>query len=733
MKSHTIRPLLLFILLLFPVLLAGNGQGQVCGTIRCHVSGAPLEAVNVYLKNTQFGAASDDEGNYCIYDIPPGEYTILIRMIGYKTREIKDITISGSDMVTLDVFLSPTVLEYDQSVTVTSTRGPSLVTDVPASVNVLNAHAPEYRNAQNLSEILQNIQGVFIKDQGGLGNTKTISLRGSTSGQVVVLLDGQRINNPQTGEVDLSTLSLEGVEKIEVVRGSNSALYGADAIGGVINIITRADTPPEKGWHGLVKTTGASFGTVSLESAFHFNQNHWDFNASGKYLSSEGDFSFTDNYGNERIRRNADIESAEFHGRLATFLGEGLFTRSLELSYRHHESDRGAPGTIEPYYYRARMWDKQNQVNMLLSSKIFSCLHELRWQNYYYDSWSRYFNDESLQNVDSRFKTRTGGSEIQIRSILQDWSTLTYGTGIRIDQMEDYQVSAERSRTSAYLFAVSENQLPVHALSLQKISVVPSVRYDWNSDYPNRFSPKIGVVFNWGESWKTSLKMNAGLSYRAPTFNDLYWPEDAWTRGNPDLQPENGMDRDMGIRLQYPILNGLYVESTYYENYLSDLIIWQETAGLWMPENVQNARIRGLENSVKFSPLKEHITVQANYTWMDARNKSKKAPAENDKILVYRPKHTANFSFTARIDPFYFIYSYQFVSRRYTDATNLWDNSLDPYVLSDISCGYTLPVKSVVLTLNGQLKNLFNKEYRVIKNMPVPGREWRVSITVEKK
>ncbi len=227
--------------------------------------------------------------------------------------------------------------------------------------------------------------------------------------------------------------------------------------------------------------------------------------------------------------------------------------------------------------------------------------------------------------------------------------------------------------------------------------------------------------------------MNAGLSYRAPTFNDLYWPEDAWTRGNPDLQPENGMDRDMGIRLQYPILNGLYVESTYYENYLSDLIIWQETAGLWMPENVQNARIRGLENSVKFSPLKEHITVQANYTWMDARNKSKKAPAENDKILVYRPKHTANFSFTARIDPFYFIYSYQFVSRRYTDATNLWDNSLDPYVLSDISCGYTLPVKSVVLTLNGQLKNLFNKEYRVIKNMPVPGREWRVSITVEKK
>ncbi len=733
MKPHMIRSLLLPILLLLPVLLIGKGQGRICGRIQCHESGEPLGAVNVFLKNTPFGAASDSEGYYRLSDVPSGEYTILYRMIGYKTLEIENIIVSAGETVTLDVFMSPTVLEYDQAITVTSTRGPSLVTDVPASVNVLDTDAPEYQNAQNLSEILQNIQGVFIKDQGGLGNTKTISLRGSTAGQVVVLLDGQRINNPQTGEVDLSTLSLEGVEKIEVVRGSNSALYGADAIGGVINIITRSDKTEETGWKGSVKTTGASFGTASLESTLQYKLKRWDFSAAGKYLTSEGDFTFTDNYGQERVRENADIESAEFHGRIAATLGEEVFTRLLEFSVRHHESERGAPGTIEPYYYRARMWDKQNQVNLMMNGKIFSCRHDLRWQNYYYDSWSRYFNDESMQKVDSRFKTRTGGSEIQVRSILKDWSTLTYGTGVRLDYMQDHQTSDERTRTSAYFFTLSENQLPVHVLRLQKISVVPSVRYDWNSDYPNRLSPKIGCVLNWGERWQTSLKMNAGLSYRAPTFNDLYWPEDAWTKGNPDLNPENGMDWDIGIRLQYPILNELYVESTYYENYLSDLIIWQEKAGLWMPENVQSARIKGLENSVKFSPLKDYLTVQINYTWMNARNKSEKAPAEHDKILVYRPKHTANLSLTTRYNHFHVIYNYQYVSRRYTDATNVWKNSLDPYSLSGISCGYVWAVGSVNVALNGQLKNVFNTEYRVIKNMPVPGREWRVSITVEKK
>jgi len=730
---HKIRPLLLSILLFLPVLLAGNEQGRICGTIRCHESGAPLAAVNVYLKRIPLGAASDSDGNYCIFDVPPGEYTVIFRMIGFETQKIKNVSISDGETVTLDIFMRPTVLEYDQSITVTSTRGPTLVTDVPASVNVLDMDAPEFQNARNLGEILQNIQGVFIKDQGGLGNIKTISLRGSTSGQVVVLLDGQRINNPQTGEVDLSTLSLEGVKKIEVVRGSNSALYGADAIGGVVNIITRSDKQEKTGWHSSVKTTGASFGTFSLESTVDAKIKHWDLDASGKYLLSEGDFTFTDNYGQERTRENADIESIDLHGRAATSLGQGLFARHLEFTLRHHKSERGAPGTIEPYYYRARIWDKQNQANILLSSKIFSCIHELRWQNYYYDSWSRYFNDESLQKVDSRFTTRTGGSEIQIRSILEDWSTLTYGSGIRMDYMQNHQTSDKRVRTSAYLFTVSENQLPVHIFGMKKLALVPSLRYDWNSDYPNRLSPKIGLVFNWGERWLTSLKMNTGLSYRAPTFNDLYWPEDAWAKGNPDLSPENGVDWDMGIRLQYPFLNGFYLESTYFENYLSDMIIWQEKAGLWMPENVQSARIRGLENSLKFSPVKNNLTFQANYTFMDARNTNQQAPAEYKKILVYRPKHTVNVSLTARIRHFHGTYSYQYVSRRYTDVTNVWNNSLDPYNLSHISFGYQMPFKTICLKVNAQLKNLFNTEYSVIKNMPVPGREWGVSFTVEKR
>lgn len=732
MKNRNFLVWIFSFFFLFPILLSGNEGGHLCGRVLHHETGAPLEAVNIYIKNTPYGAASDRDGYYVIHDIPPGEYIVLFTSIGYKSQEFKNVRIENNKTLTLNVFMSPTVLEYNDIITVTSTRGPSLVTDVPASVNVLDLDNPEYQAAQDLGEILQNIQGVFIKDQGGLGSTKTLSLRGSTSGQVVVLLDGQRINNPQTGEVDLSMLSLEGVKKIEVVRGSNSALYGADAIGGVINIITRSEEKPQEGWRGSMKTTGASFGTMALESSLNIFPKRLDISASGKYLRSEGNFTFTDNYGQTKTRYNADVESFELQGRIATTVGEGLFAPHLDASARHLEAERGAPGTIEPYYYRARMWDKQNQATLLLTKKVFSPCHELQWQTYYYDTWNRYFNDESLQKIDSRFKTRTAGSELQMRSILKEENTLTYGMGFRLDYMKNLQLSTEKERTSAYLFTVSENQIPVHPLTLQKISLVPSIRYDWNSDYTNRFSPKMGVVFNWGETWLTSLKMNVGLSYRAPTFNDLYWPEDAWTKGNPDLKPENGMDWDIGIRLNYPILNNVYFESTYFENYLSNLIIWQEKAGLWMPDNVQSARIRGVENSIKFSPLKNYLTLQANYTYMDARNTHKNIPAEYNKILVYRPQHIVNVSLTTRFGHFYGMYSYQYISRRYTDVTNVWKNSLEPYHLSHISGGYQIPFKAVTLNIHAQIKNVFNTEYRVIKNMPIPGREWRLSFGIEK-
>lgn len=718
----------IFSILMTIELIAGQDYGQISGTVRCIDSDQPLIAVNVYLKNTHIGTATDENGYYKISNIPPGKYEILVEIIGYTKIQRQIVKIKTGDNIDLNFALLQEAIFFKKGVTVTATRGHSLISEVPSSVNVVDKQELELKNPQNLAEALQNVLGVNIKDYGGLGNTKSISLRGSSASQVLILLDGQRLNNPQSGSVDLSQISLEGIEKIEVVRGGNSALYGSDAIGGVINIISKKPDPDKQGVAGDLKFGIASFGTYSAEPSIRFSIKNTSITASYKYLSSKSDFSYIDNYGNNATRVNSDIISRNYYVGLIHKFGDPHYQRNLSLTFKHYNSARGAPGTIEPYYYHARMWNRNNRISAVYTGKVFNLFHNLRFQSYYYDSWYKYKNDETTGSILSKYTTQTYGNEIQFNSVIGPQVSLTYGSGLRYDQNRDIITKNLNKQTSYYLFAVNESVICINSL-LQTISFVPSLRYDTDSKYMNHIvSPKLGAIFNFGEVWKSSLKLNAGKSYRAPTFNDLYWPEDAWTIGNPDLEPEYGTDWDIGIRLQYPILNGVYFESCYFESNMTNLIIWQQV-DKWMPLNVDKSRNRGIENSLKISLIKEYLDISANYMYLDTRNLSE-SPTTYNKILVYRPKHTVNISTTLNLKSIRLNYQYSYNSRRFTDASNTWGNSLDPYSVSDITVNFNAKIMKTQMDYSFQIKNIFNHEYRVMKNMPVPGREYRFLVKV---
>ncbi|NHZ84388.1 MAG: TonB-dependent receptor [Planctomycetia bacterium] len=709
-------------------LIAAQDFGQVSGTVKCLETDQPLIAVNVYLKNTHIGTATDENGYYRISDIPPGKYEVLAEIIGYTKVRRQIVEIKSGDNINLNFVLNQKVISIKNDITVTATRGHSLITEVPSSVNVVDAQELELKNPQNLAEALQNVPGVNIKDYGGLGNTKSISLRGSSNSQVLILLDGQRINSPQSGSVDLSQISLEGIEKIEVVRGGNSALYGSDAIGGVINIISKKPDIDELGIAGDIKTGIASFGTYSIAPSLRFNIKNTSITTTYKYLSSDGEFSYTDNYGKVAKRVNSDIISRDYYVGLIRKFGDPHYQRNLSLTFKHYYSAQGAPGTIEPYYYDARMWNRNNKISAVFTGKVFNLFHNFRVQSYYYDSWYKYKNDETAGGILSEFTTQTYGNEIQLSSVIGPQVSLTYGSGLRYDQNNDIITKSMNKQISYYLFVVNESVISINSL-LQTISFVPSLRYDTDSKYMNHIvSPKFGAIFNFGEIWKSSLKLNAGKSYRAPTFNDLYWPEDAWTVGNPDLEPEYGTDWDIGIRLQYPILGGIYFESSYFESNMTNLIIWQQI-DKWIPLNVDKSRNSGIENSLKIAIIKDYLDLSANYMYLNTRNLSE-SPATYNKILVYRPKHTVNVSATLTLKSIQLNYQYSYNSRRFTDASNTWGNSLASYSVSDITVNCNIKMMKTKMDYSFQIKNIFNNEYRVIKNMPVPGREYRLSMKV---
>jgi outer membrane cobalamin receptor len=257
--------------------------------------------------------------------------------------------------------------------------------------------------------------------------------------------------------------------------------------------------------------------------------------------------------------------------------------------------------------------------------------------------------------------------------------------------------------------------------------LVPALRYDYFSDYEGRFSPKIGGVFNFGTSWKTTLKWNTGLSYRAPNFNELYWPSDPWTVGNPDLKAEHGFDWDLGIRLRYPIFNGIALDLTYFDVRMKDLILWQSLGQIWMPLNVDKVRNKGLEVNFNVNPMWSVLSLSLNYTLLDARNLTEERNTKN-KILVYRPRHTLNLGFTLEWRQFRFAYDFSYVSRRYTTAANT--AYLDPYQTSDLVFAFQQPIGSWKSTFTFQIKNVFDEKYEIIQYQPIPGREYRANIGI---
>ncbi|HNY91988.1 MAG TPA: TonB-dependent receptor plug domain-containing protein [bacterium] len=726
MKKSGVIPVLFALILALPA-PARPDHGQITGTVSSAETNEPLPAANVYLKNTHVGCVTDTQGGFTIDQIPAGEYILVADYVGYAevSRVVK---VTEGSSLKLQLKLKPAPYKFNDPITVTATRGVSLASEVPASVNIVNAREMEKRLSVNAAEALQSIQGITIKDYGGLGGVKSISLRGSSSEQVLVLLDGQRINNPQTGQVDLGQIPLEGIKQIEVVRGGNSALYGADAVGGVINLITDDGSHSRPGFSGSVKMTNASFRTWSMETFGKYLYKQWQLQSSVDILSARGDFPFTDNYGLSRTRKNADVLSKDFYFKVVRNFGRIESNRKLDVSFKWYDAERGAPGTIEPYYYHARQWDSNRLLNLLFTSKVFNYLNDLRIQAYHYDNWNRYENDESLTPIRSEFRAKTAGSEIQMESILNTHCSLTYGLGLRLDYMTDYEADTDRQRTNFYLFLLNESTIRFERKWLKSIVFVPSLRYDKNSDYRDNLAPKTGVVINFGENFKTAVKGNIGCSYRAPTFNDLYWPEDAWTKGNSALKPEHGYDWDAGLRLQIPWLNGITLESTFFQNRMVDLIIWaQNDQALWMPENVDQSLIRGVENAFSFKPFHKNWQLSGNYTWLDARNLSGSS-LEKDKLLVYRPKHTLNLFSDFSIRAFSVNYQFQFTSRRFADKTNFWNNSLEPYTLSTLGCSYNWNLDHLGLNASLQVRNLFDEEYRTIKNMPMPGREYRCAV-----
>lgn len=474
-----------------------------------------------------------------------------------------------------------------KEVVVTATRIEESVEDIAQDVTVITRKEIASGSYRDIPEVVRNVTGLNFFEYGNRGSSSTVSLRGSTSEQVLVLIDGKRLNKPGDGQVDLNTISvpLDNIERIEILRGASSAIYGADAMGGVINIITKIPDEP-------VVTLAGSYG--------RFVTRELDFSASGKYKEL-GYYLSLSKESSEGFRTNSDYDMQTANSKFRVNIAKDIYA-DINIDYSHKNA--GSPGSVT--------WPtpSADQTDEALLAGITLTVKESSLRLYSHNSRITYINPGIEDNT---HKNRVNGIELQHSLSIVRSNLITGGFEIleedinSMDNMNTGNSIGERSRTRKGIFLQDEISI------YEKAVLTLGARYD-DIGSSNRISPKGSLLIKF--PYQTNLSFSAGTGFRVPAMNALYWPDTGWAVGNPDLKPEKSTEYE--CILQKFFGNKGNVKLVAFEKKSRDLIQWQENNGIWSPVNISKTRIRGIEAEGKI-----HIKtadVGLSYTFMDPQD-----------------------------------------------------------------------------------------------------------------
>jgi len=607
------------------------------------------------------------------------------------------------------------VINMDEII-VSATRTMSSLDKISASSSVITEKQIKNSTASDLSDLLSSNNVIQMLDYGP-GSTASVSLRGAATSQVLVLIDGKRINDSRAGGADLDGISTDNIERIEIIRGGQSAIYGADAVGGIINIITKKPKKPTaQAWSTLGSYGSQSFGLEASENVKSISGI-----MSISRTASKSDFPYENKFGETLIRKNADFTKRNAFAKLVWDVFQSAL---LELSATHYFSNSGNPGEIGLYTPEARKIDKTNDLNLNFEHEI---MPQISYKFSAYDRFAtmHYIDPTYPFPSDDTHKVDSKGAELQVYPLQKTSFPIVSGVAFLNEDVNSTAIE-HRERQTFSVYAQQEIRRDIEKCHLKSISVFPAFRWDNYSDFSAGFNPKIGILASFGN--KLSLRANAGKSYRAPTMNDLYWPASAMTAGNPDLKPERSTDADFGaqVRLSNNI-SAIRFDATYFHNNIHDGINWTPNQnGLWAPINFAKINTSGVETELhlQFSMwnVPDILSIDTSYNFVDAKDSL-------GNQLIYRPRHSVGYTIRIGKENIWMQVQGIYQSQRYYTTENTkW---LEPFMRHDIQLGTERRIwNGTKLGLNVELKNIFDKKYQLVADYPLPGREWSVKMYI---
>jgi len=716
----------LIVILIAALVFANTEMGTIEGKVIDSLTKEPIANVNVVVADAEMGSSTNDQGEFQIPNLTVGLHTLKAQMMGYREESIHNLRIRSEKVHTLHIELTQEVIELE-SVTVTATRERSLVWDVPVSASIISAVDIERGNPVTLGEAIQEVGGTFVKKYGTAGALETVSLRGSSSEQVLVLWDGQRLNSPLTGGFDLGTISLQPINKIEIIHGGYSSLYGADAMAGVVNLITQKPKLNGK-IQAAAHTSLGSYGFQKHEVYFNQRLGNWSYMLSANRVESDGNFEYSvenNSQTKSQNRKNANLKSNGLFGKATWSAGPAT---KVHVQSELARVERGVPGPLSYPTVNGSQEDRSTRIHGDLETTPISGV-TIRAGSYYHKHDIHYTDEHPSYPTDSQNDAESYGLNLQSNVKIGRQNFLMGGSYL-VESGRGNNVG-KRERNSTALFGQGEFEVQSSRMfgGLRTI-LMPSIRYDHFSDFGDVINPRFGFLISKHGTLPAGLWLSWGKAFRAPTVNDLYWPEDMFTVGNPHLKPEKATSYEIGFRTCLPVADGLELKTCYFDKDAKDLILWAMDmgSGKWMPNNVSAAQISGVEFSLSWRGIAKILNTEINYTRLNSKNRSGVAGLDG-KQLPYRPKHSGSFISGLDIGITSLTFTTRYIGGRFVDESNL--EQLESHLLFDGDIGVKRIIAGLRFNLVVSVQNIFNKGYKVVWDYPMPGRLWRVKMGLD--
>lgn len=612
-----------------------------------------------------------------------------------------------------------------------------LVPNSSLTASILTRSQMKPYQPRTLGAALAPVAGVDVASYGGLGSAELVSLRGSNSDRVLVLKDGQRLNTAQGGGVDLSSLPVDQIERVEVIRGLAPSRYGVEGLGGIVNIVTSRGH--EEASSSSVRLEGASgsFGTYKTNGRFDHrfgSDGKYELSLSGGYAESRGGYDFLDPVRDKWVvRNNTDLKRATASADLVFPASSAWSNR---LSWNWLGQDAGAPGSSEFPTPHARIHTEKNIFQFQSDAVgIFpadadsqaSLSLQAQFQDLHYTNQGPFntFEDDNHRNqsYEARLDAQT--------ALNGDWR-LDPSLGFRADHLDSTSDGVRDNRVAyaaleASWFAERFEGVKLVQDHAARWVVTAGARAEASSLFPSFFVPRLGVLWTWDREEGLALKANAGQLVRYPTFDDLFFPATGLAKGNPDLLPEHSTTGDLGL-IWSP--GALSFGSTFFLQSVTNLIQWTpDFAGVWRPNNISQALIYGLELEGRLSPVALNDFLQwgadASYTQMDTRDESGRPNVQGNQ-LVYRPNGKGALGTTVILwENLQVSYRGRFVGYRYIVASNT--AYVPGFFTQQLGARMTV-MKGV--DVSATVYNLAGANYFEVDDYPMPGREWEVKTSL---